>query len=499
MKIKYLITSITILLYTGCSDEFLDKQPYGASSSELFFQTEQDAILGINAVYDEMQGYKTAAYETKANGYDCPGLMWGQSVREHSDLTNLFGKIRIFTITPVDGGVVGALWNRSYIGIQRVNQVIENVPAIENMDQALQERILGEAYFLRAYFYHYLYLWFGGVPIIDRPLDPTDEASYVIPRASKEEMLNFIADDLVEAEKRLPESYTGEDVGRATAGAAKTLLTKVLLWQKDYSSALTKIKEVEGMGYALVDDYASLFDGTNENSSESVFEFQFEAIVGQDEGSILSLFYGPNGEGFVPTGGWGWVRPLPDMVEEYEDGDSRLTASVFQIGDTFTKADGTVKVFQDLVGGTGYAVRKYVVDPPTGATVRLNYGPQNFHEIRYAEVILLHAEALLRNDQKDLAIAEINRIRARPSVNLPLLDASAMSMDDAWDALVHEFRVEFAFEAKFGYALRRWGIVDQFHAEKGLTDYDPDKHKVLPIPQDQIDFSKGTLEQNPGY
>lgn len=504
---KYNVLTIfaLMILLVSCSDDFLEKQPFGVTASDAFFNTEQDAILAVNAAYEQLKRFKHGG-RNDINAFDAPGLMWSGNVHEHPDLLSTFGIVRTFTISSEDD-LANHGWWRGYEGIQRCNQVIQNVPGIEDIDAGTRDRVVGEAYFLRALYYHYMVMWYGGVPIVDRLLDPGNEMDFVIPRASKEETLAFAKSDLEKAEAMLPASYSGDDLGRATSGAAKALLLKVLLWQQDYPAALSKAQEVEGMGYALVDDYGSLFDGTNENSSESVFEIQFAAVPGQNTGSSLSLIYGPNGEGMVPNGGWGFVRPLPDLVNEFEDGDSRKAATLFEVGDTFTRNDGSIVTFEDKVNGTGFGVRKYVTDPESGTTVGINFAPQNFHEIRYAEVILLYAEALLRNSQKDAAVAQINRVRARPSVNLPALDPGALNEQQAWDALYHEYRVELALEARFGYALRRWGIAAEWYASKvgvdplftSFENFTPGKDEVLPIPQRQIDFSDGTLEQNPGH
>ncbi|MCY4562833.1 MAG: RagB/SusD family nutrient uptake outer membrane protein [Flavobacteriaceae bacterium] len=499
------ILAMVILLVSSCTDEFLDKQPFAVTSSDAFFTSEQDALLAVNAAYEELKRFKHGG-RNDVNAYDATGLMWSGNVHEHPDLVSTFGIVRTFTIQPTDN-LANHNWWRGYVGIQRCNQVIQNVSEIENIDSGVRDRIIGEAYFLRGLYYHYLTMWYGGVPIVDRLLDPGQEEDFVIPRSTKEEILALVKSDLEKAESMLPTSYSGDDVGRATRGAAKALLLKVLLWQKDYPAALAKAQEIEGMGYSLVDEYTSLFDGSNENSSESVFEIQFAAVTGENTGSSLSLIYGPNGEGMVPNGGWGFVRPLPDLVNEYEEGDSRKSATVFEIGDTFTKNNGSVITFEDRVNGTGFGTRKYVTDPPSGTTVGINYAPQNFHEIRYAEVILLYAEALLRNGQKDAAVEQINRVRARPSVDLPLLDPGTLTDQQAWEALYHEYRVELALEARFGYALRRWGIASEWYASKAgidspLTEFEnfkSGKDEVLPIPQRQIDFSDGTLDQNPGY
>lgn len=500
---KYIaLTILTLILIASCGKDFLDKQPFGVTASDAFFKTEQDALLAINAAYEELSSFKHGG-RNDVNAFDATGLMWSGNVQEHPDLVSTFGVVRTFTVSPEDN-LSNYGWWRGYVAIQRCNQVIHNVPEIEGIDTGLRDRIVGEAYFLRALYYHYLVMWYGGVPIVDRLLDPGEETDFVIPRATKEETLALAKSDLEKAETMLPRNYSGSDLGRATSGAAKALLLKVLLWQRDYSNALSKAQEIEGLGYSLVDDFSSLFDGTNENSSESVFEIQFAAVAGKNTGSSLSLIYGPNGEGMVPNGGWGFVRPLPDLVNEFEEGDSRKAATLFEVGDTFTRTNGSVVTFADRVNGTGFGNKKYVTDPPSGTTVGINYAPQNFHEIRYAEVILLYAEALLRNGQKDAAIEQINRVRARPSVSLPPLEG-ALTEQQTWDALYHEYRVELALEARFGYALRRWGIAAQWYASKVGTpfsffeNFETGKDEVLPIPQRQIDFSDGTLQQNPGY
>ncbi len=489
-----IVFTLLLLVVVSCSDDFLDKQPFGESSIQGFFNNEEEAVLALNAAYKSFYIFKHDL--STGNGFDSVGLMWSNNVVEHSDLTGLMGRMRLYNIQS-DHGSLNGYWTRGYEAIFRCNLVIENVPLIEGTADSVKDGLVGEALFLRALYYHYLSMWFGGLPIIDNILDANDEGNFTLPRATMEETLAFINNDLTMAESRLPASNS---VGRADRGAASSLLLKILLWQKDYSAALVKAQEIEGMGYQLVDDFGSLFDGTNENSSESIFEVEFDNVAG-GLGSGLSLYYAPSSSGFVPNGGWAFIKPIQDLFDEYEPADSRRIETLLADGETFTRLNGDVIPFDNSLGSggnTGFGSKKYVVDVDVPQHF-LNYGPQNWHEIRYGEVILLYAEALLGNGQKDAAIAQINRVRARPSVDLPPLDPGTLTIEQAWDALYHEYRVELALEARFGYALRRWGIAADFYAEKGIGNFVPGKHEVLPLPQRQIDLSQNTLNQNPGY
>ncbi|WP_332914576.1 RagB/SusD family nutrient uptake outer membrane protein [Algoriphagus boritolerans] len=321
--------------------------------------------------------------------------------------------------------------------------------------------------------------------------------------------------DLKEA-LSLPDNYDDSNVGRATSFSARIVLAELYLWQKKWASAKPLLEDIINSGnFQLLDSYTSLFDGTTENHSETVFEIQYKANTGQPElGNFSTTYSAPNGEGYVPGGGWGWIRPTQDLVNEYElvpKEDPRLNYSIFRLGDDF---EG--QIFKDVVNGTGFAVKKWVISGRTGVEIEQNhpwYTSANFALYRYAEVLLMYAEVLNELGDPSEASRYINMVRARPSVSMPPI-SNHLTYDEIFEAIRHERRVEFAFEGKISFDLRRWGIAGEFlrspdRWQNNVTinpqwggnffKFKDGQHEVFPIPQSEIDKSGGTLIQHPNW
>ncbi|MEJ7682799.1 MAG: RagB/SusD family nutrient uptake outer membrane protein [Segetibacter sp.] len=284
---------------------------------------------------------------------------------------------------------------------------------------------------------------------------------------------------------------------------------------KKWDLAEPKLKDIISSGkYKLLDSYSSLFDGTTENSTETIFEVQMKANTGKGIGNFSTTYYAPNGEGYVPGGGWGWIRPTQDLVNEYEitpKEDPRLSYSIFRKGDNF---EG--QVFKDVVNGTGYATKKWTISGKNGAEIEQNFPwhtSANFAFYRYAEVLLMYAEVLNELGRSSEAVPYINQVRARPSVDMPAL-LTSLTKEQVFEAIRHERRVELSFEGKISYDLRRWGIAGEFLRSPqrwqnnisinpqwggNFFKYVDGKNDVFPIPQSEIDKSNGTLVQNTGW
>jgi hypothetical protein len=290
-------------------------------------------------------------------------------------------------------------------------------------------------------------------------------------------------------------------------------LAELYLIQKKWSNSRTLIEDIISSGiYGLVDNYLDLFIGKADNSKEGVWEIQYTANTGLNIGNRNTVLFAPNAEGYVPNGGWGWTRPTQDIVDEFEVApkeDPRLSFSIFRLGDVF---EG--KVFQDKVHGTGFGHRKFTISAAMGSETSGNYQTSaNLILYRYAEVYLMYAEILNEMGESSKAVDNINKVRARPSVNMPPV-SNSLTKDQVFEAIRHERRVELCFEGKTGYDLRRWGIAGQFlrssdrwHNDMTLNPQYGGKffkfidgtNELMPIPQLEIDVANGTLVQNPGY
>jgi len=497
---------VFVLIASGACNEKLDLQPIGALSEATFYKTQDDAIAAVTACYNSILWLGGQGNGTDT-GWDIMGDLWGSDVESHADIVD-YQQIQQYILLP-NNFTVRTQWRIGYSGIYRANLALQKIPDIE-MDETLKTRLLAEVKFLRAFWYLRLVKLFGNVPLVLTPL-ATDE---LYPeQVAPSQIYAQIEEDLLAAESVLPESYTGNNVGRATQGAVMVYLAEVYMRNKEWAKARTKLESIIGLGlYGLVDNYLDLFIGKADNSIEGVWEVQYTANTGLGIGNRNTVLFAPNAEGYVPNGGWGWTRPTQDIVDEFEKTpkeDPRLSFSIFRKGDVF---EG--KVFVDKVNGTGFGHRKFTISAAMGSEVSGSYHTNaNLILYRYAEVMLMYAEVMNELDDQETAITWINKVRARPSVDMPPVP-SGLSKAEVFEAIRHERRVELCFEGKSGHDLRRWGIAKSFltSSDRWQNDivlnpqysgnyfkYEDNKDELLPIPQLEIDMSQGTLVQNPGH
>jgi hypothetical protein len=399
-----------------------------------------------------------------------------------------------FTTDPSNAGVLD-LYRGPYPGILYCNLVIANVPGMD-IDTVLRNRIVGEAKFLRANYYFILVRYFGDVPLITKPQTPSDD---LYPsRASKDEVYQLIVQDLKDAIALLPprESYTGADVGRASKGAAIGMLAKVYLTLGDYSEVPPLCQQVASMGYALNANYADNFDPAHKNSVESLFEVQYSGSTTYgffddlNQASWASTFMGPRNTNFV-AGAYGWNQPTQEFVDSYEPGDLRKDLTILYPG----CPDFAGNVYSATYSTTGYNVRKFLV--PTSVSPQYNTCPEDFPVLRFADVLLMEAEALNELGQTSQAETALNLVRHR--AGLPDIQ-TGLSQSAFRDAVLHERRMELAFEGQRWFDLVRinngqYGL-DFLHSI-GKTNASS-KYLLLPIPQVERDANPN-LSQNPGY
>jgi hypothetical protein len=502
---KIYITALVTLGFISCDDK-LDLNPIGVVAQDSFYQTEDDANAAVTASYNSMLGFHTGGYPT---GVDMWGEIQSSDAEPHPDGV-AWNQIYQYTLQP-DNGEVSAQWFQIYEGIYRTNQALEKIPGIE-MDEQLKSRMLKEVHFIRGWWMLRLAKMYGDAPLVTKTLSLEE---LYIPKSSRQEIFDQVERDLLEA-LTLPDQYDDANVGRATSYAAKTVLAELYLWQEKWAEAKPLLEDIINSGnFSLIDSYSSLFDGTIENHAESIFEIQYKANTGQPQlGNFSTTYSAPNGEGYVPGGGWGWIRPTQDLVNEFETQpkeDPRLFYSIFRLGDNF---EG--QIFEDVVNGTGYAIKKWAISGANGVEIEQNfpwYTSANFALYRFAEVLLMYAEVLNELGNPSEAAKYINMVRARPSVDMPPI-ASNLSKEAIFEAIRHERRVELTFEGKIGFDLRRWGIAGEFlrSPERWQNNlainpqwggdffkFEDGKHEVFPLPQPEIDKSGGTLEQHPSW
>lgn len=389
----------------GC-DDFLSTEPRGQLTTTTFFQTENQAVQATNATYNMLRD-------------------WQVHVFSWLGMTDIVSDDATKGSTPADAGFLLDLenlnfdpgntafrdtWNGYYQGIYRANIAIQNIPSVQ-MDETKRARLVGENKFLRAYYYFFLVRAFGGVPLILEPLRP---GQYTQPRATREAVYAQIEQDLTDAIAALPErnAYGTADVGRATKGAARALLAKVHLFQGEWQPALDRAREVINSNqYSLYPSYTGIFSQAGENSSESVFEVQTVALA---EGGGASQYSEVQGVRGTPNLGWGFNNPSDDLEAAFEPGDPRLQATVLYAWEALPDGSGQVVFYNRDITDTPFNNQynqKTFVSPtnPGGAG---NSGV-NIRRIRYADVLLIAAEAAARLGNTADAQNYLNQVRAR--------------------------------------------------------------------------------------
>ncbi len=511
----------------ACNDEaFLTEVPYDFVGPENFYRTTDDAQAAIAGVY------ATAVRSTGDNYYGRNFVMLSEFLTEmqtpYLSATNERSLVDNYTFTPAHSYIYST-WQSAYQAINRANSVVGRVPAIA-MDTTMRSRIVGEAKFLRALHYFDLVRLFGGVPL--RVQETTTLDSLQQPRVTAQEVYRQIVVDLRDAIRVLPSRYTGPDIGRATRGAAKTLLAKAYLQRAGtgvtprvgIDSALTLLRDVKANeGYSLVANYASLFDMTNETNSEVVYDIQCSRANGI--GCRLSNQVAPRRSNYGSGQNGSFTAEEP-FYQEFVAADRRRTATWQQ---SFTNKEG---VTVNYLATNNTANGAYGADTPYMAkfldplSVSAGNDEPNYIILRYADNLLMEAEAIneLQGPTAD-AYAAINAVRTR--AGLPNLVAG-LSTGAFRDSVFHERRLELAMEGPNGYfdSQRNWpwakarieanlarGVswltlpsaqrVRQSRWPKFATGTTTapvltDKFRLLPIPTQARDLNP-LLTQNPGW
>lgn len=389
-----------------------------------------------------------------------------------------------FNFTPSNQAFQG-IWSYDYEGIARANRAIndltnEDIVSQIDIDQNIRDRLLGEAYFLRAFYYFDLVNNFGGVPLILEPLGDFDSAFEQAQRVEASQVWSQIETDLGEAQQLLPDQkYSSSDEPwRVSKGAAMAMQAKVALFNENWQDVITIIDELENTGYySLNDNYFHSFSVDQEfQEDEVIFAYDHQADQTPSQGNGLGALMG-----------WGFIAPTENFLNEFEEDDPRRNYTVNVEDQEIYK----------LLGST------------TGQYKGNDDSPGNRIFIRWADVILWKAEAYLETDNYVQAISHINQVRERarnsetidggqpPQGTLPDRDENVTNEEQIKDWLIHERRVELGFEAQRFNDLKRWEIAEEVLTDMGKS-FMP-YHQLYPIPQTEIDKSGGEMRQNDGY
>ena len=508
-SIIYFLSTIVIIFSSACKKTLDITNPNGPDETN-FWKTANDALAGVNAVY--ANNYRNGLYPRwlglLMNPRSDDG--WGSS-----------GWDQIFNVTNFktpfyDAEPINHAWAHHYRGIYRANQVITNVPSIQ-MDETLKKRYLAEAKFWRATYYFNLVVLWGPVPLVLQPSQPTDLPS----NATVDAIWAQVEKDLSEAVNDLPVSYDNSNIGRITKGAAYAMLGKVYLQEHKYQQAKDALNWlVEGAGkgtYALMPNYADNFSPTAENNKESILEINFKAqqsVTDEDDpnsnmGNQREPFFAPSPPGFNDLEMHRWV--IYEFLQEKtttNQRDPRLAVTAIfdstdERGPNFSMFWG--KTFSQLLSPTDKRVwyRKYENDQTsTGITFE---GEKNVKVIRYADVLLMYAEALNQLNQTAQAYQYVDMVRERAGLAKLSVVKPGLSQADFLKQLMHERITELTGEDVRWNDLARWGYLDDQAKVNELKARDFEfnnfvvgKSKYLPIPQSEIDINPH-LTQNAGY
>jgi hypothetical protein len=482
----YLGLAGMLIIPSACDESFLDTDPQGKQAGAVFWQNEGDATKAVNAMYANLRGWNNTAFAAIA--IENIGSDDAEKGSTASDAT-FFNDYDRFVVSSNDAQL-GGFWQGQYQNINYANQVITNIPAI-SMDETLKARYIAEAKFVRAYSYFRLVRAFGDVPL--RLAIPKDATEYNLPRTPKAEVYAAIEQDLTEAAATLPVNYGAADVGRATKGAAQSLHAKVAMYQAKWQQVFDLTNAVMTSGqYSLFPQYDALFRVPNENSVESIFEIQNELFTANKDASN-SQYSQVQGVRGVVGGGWGFNVPTEALADSFEIGDPRRDATIIFRGETTPSGDVIPKIGDNPM----YNQKSYV--PFSMFVSGFNEGvQQNIRVIRYADVLLMNAEAAneLGNTTQALASLEMVRARARGTSKNVLPKVTTTNKAALRNAIWHERHVELAMENDRYFDVIRQGRAEQIFGPKG---WKPNKNEVWPIPQNEIELSGGILVQNPGY
>mgnify|MGYP003640992428 CR=1 FL=1 len=474
---------LSALIFSGCSNDFLDtKQTETISTTDLaLFNNDAGAQGFVTAIYSKFTDWNMSSFSwIGVSSIASDDADKGSSPGDTGSDKDLMDALTYNS----SSGSVEEVFTANYQGVNRCNEALSFLPQLDQADANLRTRLMGEAKFLRAFMYFTLVKTYGGVPIVDHLPNPSSEEDRVmqLTRRSVTEVYAFIVSDLTDAIAVLPtkDTYAASEKGRASKGAAYALLSKVYLYQKEWQKALDNANLVTG--YSLVTDYASQYKITGENDSESIFEIQGTGSTPAKGIQGYSATQGARG-----AGGWGWGFNTPSMslVNAYETGDVRKNATIIFAGTTLY--DG--RVVPLTVENPRYNYKAYSSAYTDGWETDVN-----IKYLRYAEVLLIKAEAMNELGQTTTAIPILNQIRNRAG----LANTTAVSQADVRTAIWKERRVELAFEHDRFYDLVRTGQAPAAFAIDGKT-FTVGKNELFPLPQKFISEANGLSIQNPGY
>lgn len=481
MQKIFIITTIAFIsiLTVSCSKSFIDLPPISSVSVDVIYKTDKDFQDALTATYNTLQQqYQNFYIFGDIRGDDSWQAIYKNNSWSFSDAF----------VTSSSDPLMHTTWQNYYQAIFRINTILGKIKAADVSVVKNKDRYIAEAKFLRALSYFDLVRIFGPVPMITTPL--TIDEGYKVGREPVNNIYEkVIIPDFIDAENGLLIKYTGSDVGRPTKGAAKSLLGKVYLTLKDFPKAEAKLQEVTTMGYALLPNYNDLFDySRNEHHGEYIYDIEYEEGMG--EGSRLTNAFAPNSQPFTTFFGIGGNgdeqnSPTQGLIDLFDKKDKRRDITVGVTGGFYNKDS----VFVKLPTSTNQTYTKKYITP----VAVINDSRANWKVIRYADVLLMLAEALNENNKNTEALTYLNQVRVR--AGMP--GYSNLTKDATRDKIYLERRLELSFEGVRWFDLLRTGQAYPVMKNSGMLPY----MTVFPLPLSQIQLinNSGLYPQNEGY
>jgi hypothetical protein len=485
-----------LLVGSGGCKTFLDQPVLGQYEAAQFFTSDTNAILAVNAAYVPLSFRDASSNALWVLGdVASDDAVKGSNPGDQADFEN----IDIFNITPINSAVE-AQWRRYYDGIFKCNVVLDGLPADNaSVSAAVRQQATGQAQFLRAYYYFQLAAIYGNVPLRLKVETPAELQS---PAVAQAQIYAQVELDCQAAMAALPATWTGADVGRATKGAAMALLAKTYLYEQKWTLAAQTAQAVEALGtYSLLPVFADNFRAATKNNAEGIFSVQHTAGLSPNQGNNLNQWFAPR-----PQNGYGFFWPTQSLVDNFERTsagvvDPRLDYTVGRSGQSFFGV-----TYDPTWSGTGYVSKKHLQPLTEIPTTTKGDGNLNFQAIRYADVLLIDAEASNEAGNSANALKALNQVRKRaresylydntlpnagtvPTGLLP--DVTVTDQSQLRDIIRRERRAELALEFQRFFDITRYG---QAYAQQALADrpnFNYSRNRFYPIPQSERDTNKG--------
>lgn len=525
--IKYILTGMIVIL-ASCGEDFVELTNPNQITSGSFWQTQEDAVLGTNAIYQAL------IYDGTYMRFG-PWIMDIRADDVESVTPGYYPEDVANYVVDADNIAYSFPWEHNYIGVWRANQLLDRIDGIEFDDPALKARLVGEAKFLRAHFYYTLLILFRNVVLYTHDFESTDD--YYKAQSPPEEVWDQVIQDYTDA---LAGCWNKDDTdpGRATKGAAAAYLAKSLMINQRFDEAAPILKNIIDGNYGtydLVSNYKDNYTEDNENNIESIFEIQYDLAYGSVQG-----FTGDPAPDWLKTDaynktvapqphGWGDVAPSVWIYEEFQEEltaddqvDPRMDISLMYPHDD----DTTYRVY-DLPASHIYEMNWATNDVlPDDFYVFIRKHITENHDLdnnwrsginrrifRFAEVLLLYAECLNEMGQTTEAYQYIQRVRDRANLRDLNVVRPNMSQAEMRDQIAHERALEFCFEGIRYIDMLRWGWFEdesmlQILIERDpeyLNYYNPDRglwlqgREYMAIPPTEIVRSNSIVRQNPGW